>query len=99
MHRFNVSSCKKTFPETKGFLPTTIEHPAYFFDVNVGAKNHNFNIPRVWDLYNIIMIVLQKIKFMQEFTSIINTECSYSSLQAKLLMHNCAHAKTCFCSI
>ena len=48
------------------------------------------------------MIVMQKLKFMQEFTSAINVECLHSSLQAKLLMHNCAHAKnakTRFCSI
>ena len=30
---------------------------------------------------------------MQEFTSAINVECLHSSLQAKLLMHNCARAK------
>ena len=39
---------------------------------------------------------------MQEYTLAINIECVHGSLQAKLLMHNCAHAKrtkTCFCSI
>ena len=48
------------------------------------------------------MIVMQKIKFMQEFTFANNVECLHSSLHAKLLMHNCARAKdanTCFCSI
>ena len=48
------------------------------------------------------MIVMQKLKFMQEFTFAINVECLHSSLDAKLLMHNCSrakHAKTCFCSI
>ena len=48
------------------------------------------------------MIVMQNIKFMQEFTSAINVDCPHSSLQAKLLMHNCAlakHAKAYFCSI
>ena len=48
------------------------------------------------------MIVMQKLKFMQEFTFAINVEYLHSSLHAKLLMHNCArakHAKTCFCSI
>ena len=48
------------------------------------------------------MIVMQKLKFMQEYTFAINVECLHSSLHAKLLMHNCArakHAKTCFCSI
>ena len=72
-----------------------------FFDVNVGAKNHNFNIPLILDKYN-IMIIVQKINFMQEFTFSINVECLHSSLRAKLLMHNCArakHTKTCFCSI
>ena len=72
-----------------------------FFDVNVGAKNHNFNIPLILDKYN-IMIIVHKINFMQEFTFSINVECLHSSLRAKLLMHNCAsakHIKTCFCSI
>ena len=43
-----------------------------------------------------------EIKCMQEFTFAINVQCPHSSLHAKLLMHNCAHAKhakTCFCSI
>ena len=45
------------------------------------------------------MIVMQKLKFMQEFIFAINVECLHSRLHAKLLMHNCArakHAKTCF---
>ena len=71
-----------------------------FVDVNVGAKNHNFNIPPI--LYkNNIMIAMRKLKFMQEFTFAINVECLHNSLQAKLLMHNCEranHLKTCFCS-
>ena len=48
------------------------------------------------------MIIMQKIKFMQEFAFAINVQCLHSSLQAKLLMYNCArakNAKTCFCSI
>ena len=72
-----------------------------FVDVNVGIKNHNFNIPLILDKCN-ITIVMQKLKFMQEFTFAINVERLHSSLHAKLLMHNCArakHAKTCFCSI
>ena len=39
---------------------------------------------------------------MQEFAFAVNVQCLHSSLQAKLLMHNCAraiNAKTCFCSI
>ena len=72
-----------------------------FVDVNVSAKNHNFNITLILGKFN-IMIMMQRIKFMQEFTFAINVECLHSSLPAKLLMHNCArakHAKTCFCSI
>ena len=42
--------------------------------VNVSAKNHNFNILLILDKYN-IMIVMQKLKFMQKFTSAINVEC------------------------
>ena len=48
------------------------------------------------------MIVMQNLKFMQEFIFANNVECLNSSLHAKLLMHNYArakHAKTCFCSI
>ena len=63
-----------------------------FVDVNVGAKNHNFKIPLILDQYN-IMIVMQKLKRMQEFTSAINVECLHSSLPAKLPMHGCTRAK------
>ena len=59
-----------------------------FAEVNVGGNNHIFNIPLILDKYN-IMIVIQTLKFMQEFTFVINVECLYSSLQLKLLMHNC----------
>ena len=56
-----------------------------FSDVNIGGKNHNFNIPLILDKYN-IMIVMRKLKFVQEFTSAINVECLHSSLKAKLLI-------------
>ena len=72
-----------------------------FVDVNVGVKNLNFKFPLILDKYN-ILIVMHKLKFMNEFTFAIIVECLHSSLQAKLLMHNCArakNAKTCFCSI
>ena len=58
-----------------------------FVDVKVGAKYHIFNISLILDKYN-VMILRQK-----EFTSVINVECLHISLQAKLLMHNCACAK------
>ena len=70
-------------------------------NVNVDVKNNNFKFPLILDKYN-IMIVMQKLKFMQEFTFAIDVECLHSSLRAKLLMHNCArakNAKTCFCSM
>ena len=70
-------------------------------DVNVGVKRHNFKFPLIVDKYN-ITTVMQKLTFIQEFTSAINVECLHSSLQVKPLMHNCArakNAKTCFCSI
>ena len=63
-----------------------------FADVNVGEKNHNFNIPLRLDKI-IIRIVMQKLKSMQEFTFAINVDCLHSSLQTELLMHNCARAK------
>ena len=75
--------------------------PIVFVDFNVSAKNHHFNIPLILDKYN-IMIVVQKLKSMREITSAINVEYLHSSLQAKLLMHDCARAKTakiCFYSI
>ena len=58
-----------------------------FVDVNVSAKNHNFNITLILGKFN-IMIMMQKIKFMQEFTFAIKVECLHSSLPAKLLIHN-----------
>ena len=72
-----------------------------FVDVDVGVKNHNFKFSLILDQYN-ITIVMQKLKFIQEFTSAINVKCLHSSLQAKLLLHNFAipkNAKTCFYSI
>ena len=72
-----------------------------FVDVYVSVNNHNFKISLILDKYN-IMIVMQKLKFIQEFTSATNVECVHSSLQATLLINNCArakNAKTCFCSI
>ena len=72
-----------------------------FVDVNGSVKSHIFTYPLILDKYN-IMIVMQKMKFMQEFTSVINVEYLHSSLQAKLLMHNYArakNAKACFCSM
>ena len=63
-----------------------------FVDVNVGAKNRNFNIPLILDMYNII-IVMQKFKLMQKFIFVINIEGPHSSLQAKLLKRCCARAK------
>ena len=71
-------------------------------EVNVGTKNNNVNIPLILDKYNIMVVRVQKVRFMQEFTFAINVAFLQSSLHAKLLTHNCAcakHAKTCFCSI
>ena len=44
-----------------------------FVDVDVCVKNHSVKFPLILDKYN-IMIVMQKLKFMQEFTSAINVE-------------------------
>ena len=63
-----------------------------FVDVNVGVQNHNFKFPLILTKYT-IMIIMQKVKFMQELTSATNVEYLHSSLRAKLLMHNCARAK------
>ena len=79
------------------YNPTSV----VFVDINVGVKNHNFKFPLILDKYT-IMMVMQKLKFMEEFTSAVNVECLHSSLQTKLLMCHCArakNAKTCFCSI
>ena len=64
-----------------------------FVDVNVGVKNHNFKFLLILDKYNIIIVMQKKKKIMQVFTFAINVKCLHSSLQAKLLMHNCAHGK------
>ena len=63
-----------------------------FVDVNVGVRITIFKFPLILDEYH-IMIVMQKLKFMQEFSSKIHVEYLHSSLQAKLLMHNRARAK------
>ena len=62
-----------------------------FVDVNVGVKHHNFKFPLILNKFN-IMVVMQKLKFKQEFTLAINAEYLHCSLQAKLLIHNFARA-------
>ena len=102
MQKFNASDCQKMNSETKCYLSTIIEKSNVSVDVHVGIRNHNFKFLLILNKYN-IMIVMQKLKFKQEFTSAFNVECLHSSnLQAKLLMHNCArakNAKTCLCCI
>ena len=44
-----------------------------FVDVNVDVNNHNFKYLLILDKYN-IMIVMQKLKFIQEFTFAINIQ-------------------------
>ena len=44
-----------------------------FGDVNVDGENHNFNIPLILDKNN-IMIVMQKLKIIQELTFATNVE-------------------------
>ena len=73
MQRFNVSGCQKMVSETNCYLSKTIECLTFDVDVNVGVKNYNFKFPY-------IMIVKQKLKLMQEFTSAINVQCLHSSL-------------------
>ena len=51
-----------------------------------------FNNPLTLDKYN-ILIVMQRLIFMQEFIFAINVEYLHRRLQPKLLMHNCARAK------
>ena len=92
MQRLNISGCQKTVSETKCHLSIKIECPFSICRLNVGTKNNNVNIPLISDKYN-IMVVMQKVRFMQEFTIVINVGCLHSSLHAKLLMHNCARAK------
>ena len=63
MQGFNVSGYQKTVSETKCYLSPTIQRPNLFVDINIGTKNHNFNISLILGKYN-IMIVMQKLKFM-----------------------------------
>ena len=51
-----------------------------FVDLNVDVKHHNFKFSLILDKYN-IMIVMQKLKFMQEFSYAINVECLHSSFK------------------
>ena len=63
-------------------------------DVNVRVKNTKFNIPLILD-NNKIMIGMQKFKIYAGiyFSFYFNLECLHSSLQEKLLAHNCARAQ------
>ena len=45
-----------------------------FVDVNGGVKNLNYKLPLILDKYN-SRIVMQKLKFKQEFTFAIIVEC------------------------
>ena len=72
MQRFNISGCQKTISETNCSLSTKFERQTY--DVNVVTKNHYFNIPLILDKHN-IMIIMQKLKCMQEFNFAINVQC------------------------
>ena len=89
---------RKRFSETKCSLSISIERPTYL-STSMSARRITFSIfLLILEKYN-VMILLPKSKFMQKFTFAITVECLHSSLQAKLLMHNCArvkHAKTCF---
>ena len=68
MQLFNVCGCQKTVSSIDYYGMSNV-----FVHVNVGTKNHNFNIPLI--LYkNNIMIAMQKLKFMQEFSFAINVE-------------------------
>ena len=53
-----------------------------FVDVNVDVKNHNFKFSLILDKYN-IMIVMQKLKFMQEFSYAINVPAGISTLNQR----------------
>ena len=101
MHCFNVSDCQKTVSKTKCYPSTTIERPTNLSTVTSTQRITVSIFFLILDEYK-IMIEMQKLEFMQEFTSAIIVECLHSSLQAKLQMPNCAcikHAKTCFKSI
>ena len=78
MLRFNASGYQKIVSETKMLSFEYKRTFNVFLDVNVGVKNHNFKFSLILDKYN-IMIVMQKSKFMQEFTFAINAECLHSS--------------------
>ena len=69
--------------ETKCYLSNRMECLTYLSTFVVAVKNPNFKFPLISDKYN-IMIAVQKLKFMQEYTSAFSVECLHSSLQAKL---------------
>ena len=101
MQRFNVCGCQKTVSDIKCYLLTTTEHLTYLSTSTSAQRITISNFPLILDKFS-IMIVMQKLKFMQEFAFSINVQCLDSSLQAKQLMHICSrakYAKTCFWSI
>ena len=70
----------------------------YLLTLTSAQRITYFNSPLILD-YDSIMVVMQKLNRMQEFTSAIDVECLHSNLQAKLPMHGCTrakHAQTCF---
>ena len=66
--------------EAKCYLSTTIVHFRKYRRLRRRKEAH-FHIPLILDKYNITS-VMQKLKFMQEFTSAISVECLHGSLQA-----------------
>ena len=81
----------KTVSETKCYLSTTIERPTYLSTLT-SAQRTTISIFLYFFILS-IMIEMQKLKFMQEFSFAISVACLHSSMQEKLLMHNYARAK------
>ena len=100
MQQFNVSGCQKTVSETTCYLLPTIESPTCLAKLTAVQRISSSIFLLI--LISSIFIVIQKLQCMQEFIFVINEECLHSNLQAKLLLHNWAHAnhaKTCICDI
>ena len=72
--------------ETKCHLSTKIERPTYLSTLTSAQRI-------TMSIFLNIMVVMQKLRFMQDFTFVINVEDLHSSLHAKRLTHNCARAK------
>ena len=72
--------------KTNGYLTTAIQRPAYWATL-MSVHRIVIQFSSTFQMRITIMTVMQKLKFMQEFTFAL-----HSNLLAKLPLHNCVRA-------